>query len=426
MWPTALLLAPWALLVGVGPRPAPPRAAAWLAASAAEIPPPPALLDALGEANAQQVWDSRPPGALPGWAKQAALVGWLREVPFAHDETLLYPCLRREPKLLLRAGALDELAESHAALEQLLQGERAPRQFAKAVAHNPELLLAPPAELHAAARHLASAAGLGSDDVARVCLAAPKLLHARAAKVVDARVAWLGERLGVRGGRLRRVVQRAPLVLLASPHKTMEPRLACLLGLGVGADELGALVVRTPAVLHTPCGTLRQRAAWLVEARVLSAADPPSELGRWLRKQPDFFALKTRALNRVLAVLRSTGLSEGQVGAVLRAEPSALSLPTEQLQLRASFFLNVVGGSADELAATPHIFSCDFAKVPMLRHALCVTRGVRGLSPTALMAKGDRAFVDELARVGHELTLDELNAFERAGDHLAFYQGAGM
>lgn len=64
----------------------------------------------------------------------------------------------------------------------------------------------------------------------------------------------------------------------------------------------------------------------------------------------------------------------------------------------------------------------------MLRHAFCASHGI-AISPTALMVKGDEAFCNvagEAARGRRTVTLDELNAFEAAGTHLAFYQGAAI
>ena len=84
-------------------------------------------------------------------------------------------------------------------------------------------------------------------------------------------------------------------------------------------------------------------------------------------------------------------------------------------------FLRVVGGTPKELQQVPHMLTCDLAKVPMLRHAFCVSRGISA-SPVQLMVKGDAAFCAEVAGAG----LDELVAFEREGKHMAFFQGASL
>ena len=71
---------------------------------------PPTLEAALGAERAAEVWERRPPGALPNEKKLATLIEWLTAGPLAADpERFLYPCLRREPKLLLRAASLPAL-----------------------------------------------------------------------------------------------------------------------------------------------------------------------------------------------------------------------------------------------------------------------------------------------------------------------------
>lgn len=238
---------------------------------------------------------------------------------------------------------------------------------------------------------------------------------------IDANIDWLGSRLGIEaGGRLQRVVFRFPLCLVNDPTKVMEPRLACLTELGVPEDLLGPLVVRTPSLLQTPFADLRERVEWIREAGGVPPDAPASAIGEWLRKQPDFFSVTSKQKVAVTSWLRTSGLSEAQAASVLATEPSVLMMPIAQLQLRASFFLHVMGGTTDELATVPHMLTCDLAKAPMLRHAFALTNTL-DLSPTQLLVKGDEAFCD-LAGV----SLDRLNAFEADGKHLAFFQGSAM
>ena len=53
----------------------------------------------------------------------------------------------------------------------------------------------------------------------------------------------------------------------------MEGRLSVLIDeCGVSDDEqLGALIVRTPSLLHTPLGQIRSRAEWLVSSGVVES-----------------------------------------------------------------------------------------------------------------------------------------------------------
>ena len=81
-------------------------------ASARRISWPLSDEDALGSERAAEVWERRPPGALPNEARQAKLIDWLQSEPLAADpERYPYPCLRREPKLLLKASSLPQALE---------------------------------------------------------------------------------------------------------------------------------------------------------------------------------------------------------------------------------------------------------------------------------------------------------------------------
>jgi len=151
------------------------------------------------------------------------------------------------------------------------------------------------------------------------------------------------------------------------------------------------------------------------------AAAPPSETGAFLARQPDFFSIAARECESRLEWLGSLGLEAAPAAAVVASEPAVLSTPLDQLELRAQFFLRVIGGSLVELCEVPHVLTCDLAKVPMLRHAYCLANGL-SVEPTALLTKGDAAFCMEVAGCN----LDDFNSFEASGKHLSFFQGAAM
>ena len=276
--------------------------------------PPAALTAALSEDRASEIWAMRPDGTLPGASSQAALIDWLRVGPLAVDpDQLLYTCLRREPRLLARASNLKPLRESHAELATLLCEDSAPKRLANAVARHPKLLLTPAATLRATAQMLASATGLSPSALRRVLRTEPSLLMC-SAESVEQRLLWLEKRLGIgRDGRLQRVIQRAPLVLRLSRSKTLEPRRACLMELGVSEELLGSVVVRTPRVLHTPLAALHERADWLRQAGVLSPSAPASAFGDFLRRQPDYFGLSPKQCDAALEWLTGLGVSAQQV-----------------------------------------------------------------------------------------------------------------
>jgi len=240
---------------------------------------------------------------------------------------------------------------------------------------------------------------------------------------VRRRVAWLDEELAIeRGGRLQRVLTRAPLTLLVSQN-SLRARLDCLRDLGVPEEMRSSLVVRSPRLLHTPLSRLREKEGWLAEAGVLPADRPAraAAFGAFVTRQPDFFSLSRSRFDAVCTLLQSLGLDAAQVADMIRAEPAVLGVPEEQLQLKAAFFTQVVGGSTDDLLSVPHVLTCDLNKVLMLRHAYCLTHGLN-VEPQALLTRGDVQFCDQV----DGCVLDDLSAFGKSGKHLTFFQGAAM
>jgi len=302
----------------------------------------------------------------------------------------------------------------------MLREDLSPKRVAHAVAKDPELLLVPPAELIASAAAIAAAAGLDDDTLERVVRAEPGLLLSTS-ESISVRLVWLRDRLGIAaGGRLARVVSRAPLVLKLS-LPSLEARATCLEELGVTGDLLGAVVVRTPRLLHTPLDAIRQKARWLEQVGVLDPSDQGAHLGSFIVRQPDFWSLSTGRCTATLAWLISLQLDERQAASVIAAEPSVLSMPLDALKLRASFFLRVLSGTPAELSQVPQMLTVDLAKVPLLRHAYCLSNGLIA-KPTELLIKGDAHFCSSVAGCD----LGELNAFEAEGKHLTFFQGAEL
>ena len=402
--------------------PVAPRACA-APAEVPVVPPPPALEEALGEDRALEVWERRPPGALPNNAKQAALVEWLESGPLKADpERFLYQCLRREPKLLLRAASLPPLRQTHETLSELLRESESPGRFANAIAHEPALLLASSADLSSAFKSLNAALGIGKKALARMLRREPGLLLVQT-DAIEKRLEWLRSRLDIEvGGRMARVVQRAPLALLAST-KTMESRLQCLVDeCGVREGDLGKVVVRTPRLLHMPLSNIRGRMKWLRDESILPADGSSDAAAAFFNSHPDYFSMTPSECDDRLNGLVALGLDRAGAAGVIAAEPGVLKEDTAQLSLRARFFFGVLGGSPSELCAVPHLLTCDFAKVALLRHAFCLANGLTEVQPAQLLVKGDATFCTEVARCEFE----ELKAFEAEGKHLAFFQGANV
>ena len=410
---------------------------------AAEAPPS-ALTAVVGAAQAAELWAIRPRGATAD--DQAARLELLCSAsgPLAHDPAAFAaPCLRRAPRIFV--APLPTLRESAEALRDLLDGSGnsspQPKLLSTAVAHNPRLLLASAADLWLAAEALVGATGLTRRQLARVLRTAPGLLLRPTAET-QANIAWLRARLDIDGGRLRRVITHAPLALLANPDRTMQPRLRRLEGLGLSADTLRTVVVRTPALLHSDTQLIDDRVRWLRDHHVLERLDEigatgASPLGEWLGRpsgQGDFFSLSLRRLDSVWSWLTAgLKLSEAQAAAVLAAEPAICSLPLAQMRDRASFFLGVLKGSTDELAALPHALTGDLVRVLVLRYAFCLLHGLAP-TPAVLLTKGDAQFVEAARREELELaggqaswcTLEALRDFESEGKHLSFFQGADL
>jgi len=235
------------------------------------------------------------------------------------------------------------------------------------------------------------------------------------------RAEWLSSRLGIcggEGGGLRLVVSRAPLVLLLSLSRSLEPRLALFESLGVGGELVGRLVLRSPRVLHCPMAHLTARLQWLQDSGVASG----SELPGWLAAQTDFFAVPSRVCEARLQWLAGVCGAEGEpdeaaAAAMLREEPQILTQSAEQLQLRVELWTGVLGGAPSDLSSVPHLFTSDLGRTVLLRHAYCLATGKVDVLPTDLLLKDTPSFCS--AVVG--CTEEELRAFEAEGKHLQLF-----
>ena len=279
------------------------------------------MLHALGSAGwsaeeGEDVWEHRPPGKLPGPASQRALLEWLQAELGAGDGDavrLSYLCLRREPRLMLRAAALPELRASRDTFAELCDmDDDMEDKLVRALARFPALLLTSGANLRASAEWLREVSELNSAQLARVLGEAPNLLLCQRAGI-QARLDWLRAELGIeRGGRLSRVVCKAPLCLTLSIEKTMAPKVGFLRGLGVQEDELGKIVVSSPRLLQTPVAELDRKVQWLHMRRVAAPA-PSRQVAALLRLHPDFFSLTPTRCQQIFDWLRNQGAAAPRV-----------------------------------------------------------------------------------------------------------------
>ena len=109
-------------------------------------------------------------------------------------------------------------------------------------------------------------------------------------------------------------------------------------------------------LLHMPLQSIRARASWLVDTGVLADDAIPADLGDFVRAVPDFFSMNPKSMDSTIDWLSSFGLSQEQAKKVLLREPGVLAEPLAQLELRASFFTGVVGGTIAELV---EVHVCD-------------------------------------------------------------------
>lgn len=378
----------------------------------------------LDERQVEEVWERKPPGKLPGATSQGALLSWLQTALAGEPVRFSYLCLRKAPGLMLRAGpnALPQLQASMETLRELSAGQQTPAQFSFRVAHAPELLLVPEQDLRERASWFIDFLDLSREQLGGMLAATPQLLTARR-EAIEGNVAWLQQLLSDQGrmakendaGRLRRVVCAAPLCLLAK-EKTLEARASYLRDLGAEGELLASLVLCTPTLLHTPLQSLDAKLGWWREAGV---AD--DELPTLLSRSPRVLDVAPSQCDAARRWLEGLGMSRTEALDVLRREPAVLEQKEDQLQLRASFFCDVIGGAPTELAQVPHMLTCNLARHAMLRHAFCLAKGI-AVAPTDLLVKGTARFCAEVADCDEA----ELNAFEADGKHLQFYAGASL
>ena len=208
------------------------------------------------------------------------------------------------------------------------------------------------------------------------------------------------------------------------PRVRHAPRAAILQDVAPQPSFVEALDAERAAEIwaRRPAGSLpnADRQAELIEWLKMGplAHDPDRLLYTCLRNEPRLLKRASslpalRETHAALVALLREDLSPKRLAELIASEPGLL--------LRASFFVRVIGGSPAELVAVPHMLTCDLGKVPMLRHAYCLTQGI-DVKPIQLLVKGDVTFCTEVAGCD----IEEFNAFEADGKHLAFFQGAGI
>ncbi len=382
-----------------------------------DVPPLQQLLHAAGldAKQAAEVYAKRPPGRLPAATSQAALLEWLQRHPLTDTPkyplaVLTYQTLRKAPALFLKANRLDELDATLDALREAL-APTTPKQMALTLANAPLLLLLHPEAIVARRGWLRERAGLSDAEARAAIAAAPRLRRARETKLDEA--ASKLEALGVEGGRLRRVVAKAPMSLQLG-RQSLDSRLAFFASLGLDAAATAASIVRAPRLLHTPLPELQARYDWLLAEGVATAETAPA----WLARLPDYWGLPTERVARRLAWLAdecAVGLSPA--AAMVAAEPGILVQSVDQLELRRELWDRVLGGSADELANVPQLFTCDLGRVVMLRYAYLLANGITDVPPTQLLVPDTATFCIEVAGC----TEAELRAFEDDGTHLTIF-----
>jgi len=121
----------------------------------------------LDEVQAQEVWDRRPAGRLPGIVQQSALIQWLQDGPLRgakHPPRALHMALGGAPRLLLRAGKLPELKATLHALRTAL-AKLNQQQLSLTLAHNPEIMLLSTADVAARVDCLRTLASLDAEQL---------------------------------------------------------------------------------------------------------------------------------------------------------------------------------------------------------------------------------------------------------------------
>ena len=183
-------------------------------------------------------------------------------------------------------------------------------------------------------------------------------------------------------------------------------RVAYLRSVGVGTELLTSLVLCTPTLLHSPLDAMAQRLAWWTDEAGVAAADLPALLGRSpkilglgpnrcrllhchhhrqhqlhrhhlcdlqhhdhplhhpLHRRRTPHRRPHRRCEAMVTWLERLGLSRAEALTALRAEPAILEQKEEQLQLKAAFFCDVIGGSPAELAQVPLLAFPDLPDLP--------------------------------------------------------------
>eukprot|EP00741_Cyanophora_paradoxa_P017539 tig00020996_g16943.t1 len=190
----------------------------------------------------------------------------------------------------------------------------------------------------AAAVEAASAAHAGDRAAARqFLLDHPRLLSRGEGGLrrAFANVAFLQQELRLGAGVMRRLVR---LNVLSLARETLEERVAVLEAAGLQrSTDLSDLLARAPGVLLVPAQRLSDRIAFF---RRLEGLSTPAATRAYFLRHPGTLAGRGGAgaggeadadVGEKMQLLRSLGLSQRDLAALLRAAPHSLSAPYERL-----------------------------------------------------------------------------------------------
>ncbi|CAM9885935.1 unnamed protein product [Chrysoparadoxa australica] len=211
---------------------------------------------------------------------------------------------------------------------------------------------------------LLQAAGFSGGDLACMLGACPQLLGLDYEQQILPVMEMLKERIGLRPAGARRVIRRAPEILLPLYGDGQVLETIDVLGvLGFKPKHLKAEVARWPQLLMQPASSFFQLSAWLSSDEVGIKA---FELGSLLRDAP-WLAEKSidGQLRPVVKYLQECGVSDME--RVIRAYPQILVASIdEQLEPIVDFLREEVGLSDEDLPRVLQTFPVLFA-VPLER-----------------------------------------------------------
>lgn len=233
-----------------------------------------------------------------------------------------------------------------------------PSALGSVFARVPQALVTPPARIGENIGRIKAAGVCDAASMARVIAKAPLALVYSASNTIDKRIQYLSTELQLPTSTVGKVLVAVPQVLDWSIDKLLRPRIQLLASV-VGANSVAGVVDKVPMLLDVD-----------------------------------------DAIDRVLWLREQVGLTDEQIGIVIRQAPAVLTYSVVgNLAPKWAFISETMGGTGDDVTLVPRESLCaNLQQRAMPRYAFLTSRGRHDINVVDVLKGSDVEFCKNVAQ----------------------------